>query len=88
MIRNCTINGYGLEEDYSFVGDVYYNDEHEVIETSQGVVEYEMKIITTEKWSYAIGDTMEIETFDGELLGRKKMIAVDWVGDEAIIYLK
>ena len=40
MIRNCTINGYGLEEDYSFVGDVYYNDEHEVIETSNGVVEY------------------------------------------------
>ena len=31
---------------------------------------------------------MEIETFDGERLGRKKMIAVDWVGDEAIIYLK
>ena len=47
-----------------------------------------MKVITTEKRSYVNGDTMEIETFDGERLERKKMIAVDRVGDEAIIYLK
>lgn len=88
MIKNCIIDCYSLEEEFCFVGDVYYNDEYETIETSNGVVEYEMKIVTAYDWDYIPGSIVEIETFDGEQLGRKKIIAMDWVEDEAIIYLK
>lgn len=89
MIRKCTITAYSMDADYSFVGDVYYNDEHEVIETNQGVVEYEMKVLTDyEEVFVSIGCTVEIETFDGERLGRKKMVGVTFIDNETIIYLK
>lgn len=89
MIRKCTINISTEEMDYSFVGDVYYNDDHEVIETNNGAFEYEMKVLTDyEEVFVSIECTVEIETFDGERLGRKKMVGVTFIDNETIIYLK
>ncbi len=89
MIRKCTITAYSMDADYSFVGDVYYNDEHEVIETNQGVVEYEMKVKTDDDEASVPTEGMVfIETFDGTILGRKKIVGSLFTKEETIIYLK
>ena len=83
MIRNC----YIAIGESSFMGDVYYNDDHDTVDVASGVKEYSMKIVSP--WEdFGESDEAHIETFDGEDLGTRKIICTEFIENQMIIYLK